>query len=84
MIDFAGALVASFVLGFIIGLRLRRQSTVMYVVLFLLVLVVSYFVGDYPFYTFVISDTTIPVNLVFITSFLGLAFGSLILRGGNT
>jgi lipopolysaccharide export LptBFGC system permease protein LptF len=84
MIDFAGALVASFVLGFIIGLRLRRQSAVVYVVLFLLVLAVSYFVGNYPFYTFVVNDMSIPVNLVFITSFLGLVFGSFLLRGGNT
>lgn len=84
MIDFVGALVVSFVLGLIIGIGIRRQELVMYVVLFLLVVVVSYFVGNYPFYTFTVSDVSLPINLVFITSYVGLVVGSLLLRGGRT
>lgn len=81
MIDFIGALAASLVLGFIIGSRIRRLSAVTYIVLFLLVLVVSYFVGDFPFYTFELGTTQIPMNLVFITSFIGIILGSAVLGG---
>ncbi|KYK38012.1 MAG: energy-converting hydrogenase B subunit J [Theionarchaea archaeon] len=83
MIDFIGALIASFVLGFIIGCRIRRFSAVIYVVLFLAAIVVSFFVGNYPFYTFEVSSEIIPLNLVFITSFLGLIVGSLLLGGAH-
>jgi hypothetical protein len=81
MIDFIGALAASLVLGFILGSRIRRLPVVTYIVLFLLVLVVSFFVGGYPFYTFEIGTTLIPLNLVFITSFIGILLGSAVLGG---
>jgi hypothetical protein len=81
MIDFIGALAASLVLGFILGSRIRKLSAVTYIVLFLLVLAVSFFVGNYPFYTFEIGTTQIPMNLVFITSFIGIVLGSAILGG---
>lgn len=84
MIDFIGALVASFVLGMIIGFRISRLPAVVYVVLFIVVLVVSFFVGNFPFYQLDIGTTgPIPINAVFITSFLGLIFGSLLLGGGQ-
>jgi hypothetical protein len=83
MIDFVGALAASFVLGFIIGSRIRRLPAVIYVVMFLVALVVSYFVGDFPFYALELGSVTIPMNGVFITSFLGVIFGSLLLGGGS-
>jgi energy-converting hydrogenase B subunit J len=84
MIDFVGALIASFILGFIIGSRIRRVPAVMYVVLFLVVLAVSFFVGDFPFYQLDLGGgEPVPMNTVFITSFLGLVFGSLLLGGGS-
>ncbi len=84
MIDFIGALAASFVLGMIIGFRISRLPAVVYVVLFIVVLVVSFFVGDFPFYQFDIGTTgPIPLNPVFLTSFFGLVFGSLLLGGGQ-
>jgi hypothetical protein len=82
MIDFVGALAASFVLGIIIGIRIRRFSAVTYVVLFLASVAVSFLVGNFPYYGFtVIGD--ISMNLVFLTSFLGLLVGSAILGGGS-
>jgi Mg/Co/Ni transporter MgtE len=83
MIDFVGALAASFVLGIIIGSRIRRLSAVVYVVLFLTVLVVAFFVGNFPFYVLELGTEPIPMNAVFVTSFLGLIFGSLLLGGGS-
>jgi hypothetical protein len=83
MIDFIGALAASFVLGMIIGFRISRLPAVVYVVLFIVVLVVSFFVGNFPFYQFDIGTGPIPLNAVFITSFFGLIFGSLLLGGGQ-
>jgi hypothetical protein len=84
MIDFIGAVAASFVLGFIIGLRIQRLPAVVYVVLFLVVLVLSYFVGDYPFYIFQIGKELLPINAVLITSYLGIALGSILPTGGGS
>jgi hypothetical protein len=81
MIDFIGALAASFALGFIIGCRIHRLPALVYGILFLVVLVVSFFVGNFPFYSFELASEPIPVNMVFITSFLGIIFGSLLLGG---
>ncbi len=83
MINFIGAVAASFIFGIIIGSRIRRLSFVVYVILFIVALAVSFFVGDYPFYGFTFGSETIPVNTVFITSFLGLIFGSALLGGGR-
>lgn len=84
MIDFVGALAASFVLGFIIGLRIRRLPAVVYVVLFLAAVVISFFVGNFPFYaTLQLGGEQLSLNLVFITSFLGLFIGSALLGGGS-
>ena len=80
MIDFIGALAASFVLGIIVGSRIRRLPAVIYVILFLVALVISFMVGGFPFYGFyVVRGVT--MNLVFVTSFLGLIFGSILLGG---
>jgi hypothetical protein len=84
MIDFIGAVAASFVLGFLIGLRIQRLPAVIYVVLFLVVLVLSYFVGDYPFYIFQVGKDLLPINAVLITSYLGIAFGSILFGGGGS
>lgn len=83
MIDMIGALGASFVFGLIIGCRIRRLPAVLYVVLFLVALALSFMVGDFPFYHFSVGGGEIPMNPVFITSFLGLVFGSALLGGGN-
>jgi hypothetical protein len=84
MIDFVGALAASFVLGIIIGSRIRRLHAAVYVVLFLTVIAVAFFVGNFPFYVLTLgTGEPIPMNAVFVTSFLGLIFGSLLLGGGS-
>lgn len=83
MINFIGAVAASFIFGIIIGSRIRRLSFVVYVILFIVALAVSFFVGDYPFYGFTFGSETVPVNTVFITSFLGLILGSALLGGGR-
>ncbi|MBU7038158.1 MAG: hypothetical protein HXS52_09505 [Theionarchaea archaeon] len=83
MIDFIGAVVASFVLGFIIGLRIQRLPAMIYIVLFLVILVLSYFVGDYPFYTFQVGRDILPINSVLITSYLGIVVGSVLPGGGG-
>jgi hypothetical protein len=83
MIDFIGAVAASFVLGFIIGLKIQRLPAIIYVVLFLVVLVLSYFVGDYPFYIFQIGKELLPINAVLITSYLGIVLGSILPTGGG-
>lgn len=80
MIDFIGALAASFVLGIIVGSRIRRLPAVIYVILLLVALAISFMVGGFPFYGFyVVRGVT--MNLVFVTSFLGLIFGSILLGG---
>ena len=83
MIDFIGALAASFVLGFIIGCRIKRLPAIIYIVLILVAVMVSFMVGNFPFYSFTLGGGEIPMNLVFITSFLGLIFGSILLGGGG-
>jgi Na+/melibiose symporter-like transporter len=84
MIDFVGALVASFVLGLIIGLRIRRLPGIVYVVMFLAAVAVSFMVGNFPFYAeFSVGGQQLSLNLVFITSFLGLLIGSALLGGGS-
>lgn len=83
MIDFIGAVAASLVLGFIIGLKIRRLPGILYVVLFLVILVLSYFVGDYPFYIFQVGKELLPINAVLITSYLGIVLGSVLPGGGG-
>lgn len=82
MIDFIGALAASFVFGIIIGARIRRLPAVIYVVLFLVAVVISFMVGGFPFYGSVLVEG-VSMNVVFITAFLGLMGGSLLLGGGS-
>ncbi len=83
MINFIGALVSSFVFGVIMGSGIKRLPATVYVILFVTVAAFSLLVGDYPFYSMQIGNESIPLNTVFISSFVGILCGSLILGGGR-
>ncbi len=83
MINFIGAVAGSFAFGVILGSRIRRLPTIVYVILLVVVVASALMVGDYPFYLFTVESEPVPLNMVFVTSFLGLLSGSLLLGGGQ-